>query len=42
MDDLEQFADDPEVDTWAKSGRIPGEGEPPVTWPEVTKTGQNG
>jgi len=31
MKDLEQFKDSPNVDTWAKSGRMPGEGEPPVT-----------
>lgn len=34
MKDLEQFADDPSVDTWAKSGRIPGPGEPAVSWSE--------
>ena len=34
MEHLEQFADNPAVDTWAKSGRIPAPGEPPVTWAE--------
>ena len=34
MQDLDQFADNPSIDTWAKSGRIPGGGEPPVTWAE--------
>jgi hypothetical protein len=34
MKDLTKFAKDPHVDTWAKSGRIPKAGEPPVTWAE--------
>lgn len=34
MQHLERFADDPLVDTWAKSGRIPGAGDRPVTWAE--------
>jgi RHS repeat-associated protein len=34
MQDLGKFADDPAIDTWAKSGRLPGVGDPPVTWAE--------
>ena len=34
MKDLEQFEDNPNIDTWAKSGRRPVDGEPRVTWPE--------
>lgn len=34
MDDLKKFDDVPDVDTWHKSGRIPGDGDPPVTWRE--------
>jgi hypothetical protein len=34
MHDLEKFAEDSTVDTWAKSGRMPGPGEPNVTWAE--------
>ncbi len=34
MADLPQFGSRNDIDTWAKSGRIPVEGEPPVTWPE--------
>ena len=34
MPHLEQFANDPNIDTWAKSGRIPKEGEPLVKWSE--------
>lgn len=37
MKDLGKFAGDPAVDTWAKSGRIPGVGGPPVTWAENAK-----
>ncbi len=34
MKDLEKFAGDPAIDTWHKSGRIPGPGQPRVTWTE--------
>jgi hypothetical protein len=34
MEDLVKFDGNPNVDTWHKSGRIPGPGEPQVTWPE--------
>ena len=34
MEDLAKYADDASVDTWAKSGRIPGPGDLPVTWAE--------
>ena len=34
MDDLLRFADDPNFDTWWKSGRMPGPNDPPVTIPE--------
>jgi len=34
MKDLERFSDDPAIDTWAKSGRIPKPVDPPVTWAE--------
>ncbi len=34
MQHLERFDDDPNIDTWAKSGRMPGPGEPKVNWPE--------
>lgn len=34
MPHLERFANDSLVDTWAKSGRIPGIRDGPVLWPE--------
>ena len=34
MDDLDRFSRDPLMDTWGKSGRMPGPGERPVTWAE--------
>ena len=34
MEDLKQFDDTPGIDTWWKSGRIPGEGDAPVSWQE--------
>lgn len=34
MKDLQRFATDPKIDTWAKSGRIPAAGEPPIKWAE--------
>ena len=34
LKDLEQFDDNPAIDTWSKSGRNPGPGEPPVSWEE--------
>jgi RHS repeat-associated protein len=34
MQHLERFANNPAIDTWAKSGRIPGTGASPVTWAE--------
>jgi hypothetical protein len=34
LSDLTNFNNDPLIDTWLKSGRIPLIGEPPVTWTE--------
>ncbi|MGB9992960.1 RHS repeat-associated core domain-containing protein, partial [Pseudoduganella rhizocola] len=34
MEDLQRVANDSGIDSWAKSGRIPGAGEKPVTWAE--------
>jgi len=34
MKDLERFADNPAIDTWVKSGRIPRIGDKPVLWEE--------
>jgi len=34
LDDLERFDAVPDVDTWRRSGRIPGPEDPPVTWLE--------
>jgi len=34
MHDLEKLQDNPAIDSWLKSGRIPGPGDPPVTWKE--------
>ena len=37
IDDLQQFDDTPNVDTWRRSGRIPTSADPPVTWEENKK-----
>jgi hypothetical protein len=34
MEDLKQFVDDPAIDTWWKSGRIPGPPPDRITWKE--------
>lgn len=34
MGDLAKYNQYENVDTWAKSGRMPGPGDPQVTWPE--------
>ena len=34
MQHLDRFSENPLIDTWAKSGRIPGPGDRPVTWAE--------
>ncbi|QDQ25033.1 hypothetical protein FNU76_00965 [Chitinimonas arctica] len=37
MDDLRRVADDPNIDSWAKTGRMPGPGDSRVTWTENKK-----
>jgi hypothetical protein len=34
FEDLERFQEMTDVDTWVRSGRIPGPDDPPVTWKE--------
>jgi hypothetical protein len=34
MKDLKAVAENPAIDSWAKSGRMPGPGEPRVSWAE--------
>lgn len=37
MEDLQRVANESGTDSWAKSGRLPGPGEKPVTWTENRK-----
>jgi hypothetical protein len=34
LDDLKAFDENADIDSWRKSGRVPGMGDPPVTWTE--------
>ena len=37
MADIRKYSADDTIDSWAKSGRLPGKGDPPVTWAENKK-----